>query len=555
MKQTNFSEWQPNFQPSLGLGAGSIFNSLGLDNGLISTRPWVEAAIYFITQLKTSAFSGGTTGKPLTITGLDSIFSTSCMAKLSSREATFCLKSDPPSDAFGFYASFNAVSAGMIKTNQGIPANTFIHCAANNRLANSAFSGSAFIAIPKHIDHCGRLTVHTGMTIPNFTGSVIPAITSTVKPVMITAQDHLFNANAIGKLSTAEATIFTKTNHLTDFAGVCTSWLYKTGIGTTNNGIIAKTYTPDGSTISLTNPSFSISAFAVTPNYLDNNGKLTVNIGVPNPAFITGNSLNYISSVGIMASVHNGFLINTGYKYSEKGSIAALTLPYAGNIFLATSQRPAAIIFSHDAGSIFTKDYLNRAVHLDISIGKDGSLLYQPIRSGIIHIPATLPSFEVPTTSNKVKVNYTLASMLSQVNSSISESYEGAVYALNGRGPDYVRHVSISLRQIFKYFVDHLPNKKEMLIWIAGREEYLSYDHLDGKVVDTKANSKGAYLFLTRLVTGYPNADEFYNLIKQCNKGTHIFKPNYVHEEAVNIFEISENMILLVLEAHEAVNS
>jgi hypothetical protein len=191
-------------------------------------------------------------------------------------------------------------------------------------------------------------------------------------------------------------------------------------------------------------------------------------------------------------------------------------------------------------------------VYGGIEVDKMGRITVRGGFDGLV-VP---PVYEKPTVTEEVSINYKLIKKLALINASVEENYRGAVYVLNSKGPDYVRHMSVSLRQMFDYLVMQLPNKQALIDFFnRNTEKFADAEKYGTGDPEARNNSRVAFLFLTEKRPGSLTDDEFIKLYRKTNKGVHRFSEGYPHEIALDIFRRSEIIVLYILEAHEAVNN
>ena len=168
------------------------------------------------------------------------------------------------------------------------------------------------------------------------------------------------------------------------------------------------------------------------------------------------------------------------------------------------------------------------------------------------YIPGA-PTYEEPTTSEDIEINQVLARKLGNVHTAIQESYLGAVHVLNSKGPDYVVHMACSLRRAFSYIVEQLPNKGALIDFVTRNAAKFK----EGKYQSqgTRNNSRIVFLFFTEKHPGTLTDDEFMALINQCNTWVHKFTQKPEYETALDIYNRSVDILLYILESHEAVNN
>ncbi len=270
-----------------------------------------------------------------------------------------------------------------------------------------------------------------------------------------------------------------------------------------------------------------------------------------------------IMSKGSQSDLTGSVVINspfrlTGYDPAGPVVVSASYKPYSGltrfDAFNLVSQKPEVIaeVWNNRASigiknpSLFTSPNFPQILGESIRVAKDGSLFLRA-EAPIVYQP--------PSTSSKVRVNYALATRLGNINQSIKESYISAVRILNSRDYEYTRYMCLSLRQVFDYFVKHLPNKAEMLAWAKDKPEYFVYNPDCGKLIEDRISSIGVYMFLTKHVSGYPDGKEFRKVFDSVSPAIHAFKVMYNYEQGVEVLKKCEQMITLILDANDALNN
>jgi hypothetical protein len=102
-------------------------------------------------------------------------------------------------------------------------------------------------------------------------------------------------------------------------------------------------------------------------------------------------------------------------------------------------------------------------------LGTPPLLTYTGLRaaSAIVGLDSELIEAETDAASEEElsELRDALAGRLLAVHSSLAEAYQGALAAMDRKGPDWVRHVSVSLRQLLTSLIDTLAPTAEMNFW------------------------------------------------------------------------------------------